>query len=100
MADSVTVASVCARGVQRRRVYCLGKREGDCPCHHSGTHCRLINFRLTKSLRISSAAAVALSADGGGLIRDPTTASSWRRGGGGWMTAPTRFGRDANASLA
>jgi len=36
MAGSVTIASVRAHGVCQLLVYCLGKREGDWPCHHSG----------------------------------------------------------------
>src|SRR5262245_47578532 len=36
MADSVTIASVRAHGVRQLLVYCLGKREGDWPCHHAG----------------------------------------------------------------
>jgi len=33
---SVTIASVRAHGVSQLLVYCLGKRKGDWPCHHSG----------------------------------------------------------------
>jgi hypothetical protein len=33
----VTIASVRAHGVRQLLVYCLGKREGDWPCHHQGT---------------------------------------------------------------
>ena len=36
MAGLVTIASVRAHGVRQLPVYCLGKREGDWPCHHSG----------------------------------------------------------------
>src|SRR5262245_62588474 len=36
MAGTVTIASVRAHGVSQLLVYCLGKREGDWPCHHSG----------------------------------------------------------------
>jgi hypothetical protein len=36
MAGTVTIASVRAHGVRQLLVYCLGKREGDWPCHHSG----------------------------------------------------------------
>jgi hypothetical protein len=36
MAGSVTIASICAHGVRQLLVYCLGRREGDWPCHHSG----------------------------------------------------------------
>jgi hypothetical protein len=32
----VTIASVRAHGVRQVLVYCLGKREGDWPCHHLG----------------------------------------------------------------
>jgi len=32
----VTIASVRAHGVSQLLVYCLGKREGDWPCHHFG----------------------------------------------------------------
>jgi hypothetical protein len=32
-----SVASVRAHGVQELLVYCLGKRDGDWPCRHSGT---------------------------------------------------------------
>jgi hypothetical protein len=34
--EPVTIASVRAHGVRQLLVYCLGKREGDWPCHHSG----------------------------------------------------------------
>ena len=37
MNGSVTIASVRAHGVRQLLVYCLGKREGDWPCHHQGT---------------------------------------------------------------
>jgi hypothetical protein len=33
----VTISSVRAHGVRQLLVYCHGKREGDLPCHHSGT---------------------------------------------------------------
>jgi len=36
MAGSVTIASVRAHGVRQLLVYCLGKRDGHWPCHHSG----------------------------------------------------------------
>jgi hypothetical protein len=36
MAGSVTIATVRAHGVRQLLDYCLGKRQGDCPCHHSG----------------------------------------------------------------
>ena len=36
MAGAVTIASVRTHGVRQLLVYCLGKREGDWPCHHSG----------------------------------------------------------------
>jgi cold shock CspA family protein len=36
MAGTVTIASVRTHGVRQLLVYCLGKREGDWPCHHSG----------------------------------------------------------------
>jgi hypothetical protein len=36
MNGPVTIASVRAHGVRQSPVYCLGKREGDWPCHHSG----------------------------------------------------------------
>jgi len=42
----VTIVSVRAHGVRQLLVYCLGKREGDWPCHHSGSY-RLIVSRLT-----------------------------------------------------
>ena len=32
----VTIGSVRAHGVRQLLVYCLGKREGDWPCHHHG----------------------------------------------------------------
>jgi hypothetical protein len=32
----VTIGSVRAHGVRELLVYCLGKREGDWPCHHQG----------------------------------------------------------------
>jgi hypothetical protein len=32
----VTIASLQSHGVRQLLVYCLGKREGDWPCHHSG----------------------------------------------------------------
>jgi hypothetical protein len=35
--EPVTIASLRAHGVDRLLVYCHGKREGDWPCHHSGT---------------------------------------------------------------
>jgi len=35
MGSAVTIASVRAHGVRQLLVYCLGKREGDWPCHHS-----------------------------------------------------------------
>src|SRR5262245_43800030 len=37
MTGTVTIASVRAHGVRQLLVYCLGKREGDWPCHHQGT---------------------------------------------------------------
>jgi len=37
MAGTVTIASLHSHGVRQLPVYCLGKREGDWPCHHSGT---------------------------------------------------------------
>jgi hypothetical protein len=36
MAGTVTIASVRAHGVHQLLVYCLGKSEGDWPCHRSG----------------------------------------------------------------
>jgi hypothetical protein len=36
MSGLVTIASVRAHGVRQLLVYCLGKREGDWSCHHSG----------------------------------------------------------------
>jgi hypothetical protein len=36
MIGTVTIASVRAHGVRQLLVYCLGKREGDWPCHHQG----------------------------------------------------------------
>jgi len=33
----VTIASIRAHGVRQLLIYCHGKREGDWPCHHSGT---------------------------------------------------------------
>ena len=36
MAGTVTIASVRVHGIRQLLVYCLGKREGDWPCHHSG----------------------------------------------------------------
>jgi hypothetical protein len=36
LAASVTIDSVRAHGVRQLLVYCLGKREGDWPCHHQG----------------------------------------------------------------
>jgi hypothetical protein len=33
----VTIASVRAHGIRQLLVYCLGKGEGDWPCHHQGT---------------------------------------------------------------
>jgi len=35
-AGPATIASARAHGVRQLLVYCLGKREGDWPCHHSG----------------------------------------------------------------
>jgi hypothetical protein len=36
MVGTVTIASIRAHGVRQLLVYCLGKREGDWPCHHQG----------------------------------------------------------------
>src|SRR5262245_16282018 len=34
---AVTIASLQSHGVRQLLVYCLGKREGDWPCHHQET---------------------------------------------------------------
>jgi hypothetical protein len=36
MNAAVTIASLQSHGVRQLLVYCLGKREGDWPCHHQG----------------------------------------------------------------
>jgi hypothetical protein len=79
MAGSVTIASVRAHGVRQLLVYCLGKREGDWPCHHHGT-LPIDRFKADEVLANIERRCRALSADGGGLICDLTTASSRQRG--------------------
>jgi hypothetical protein len=37
LVDVMPITSVRAHGVRQLLVNCLGKREGDWPCHHSGT---------------------------------------------------------------
>jgi hypothetical protein len=64
----VTIASVRAHGVGRLLVYCLGKREGDWPCHHWG-ELPVGRFRADEVL-------IVPSADGAGLIFDRITVSS------------------------
>jgi hypothetical protein len=48
MAGTVTIASVRAHGVRQLLVDCLGKRDGDWPCHHSG-NLPIDRSRLMKS---------------------------------------------------
>jgi hypothetical protein len=95
---AVTIALVRTHGVRQLLVYCLGKREGDWPCHHQGTlpvgrfradeilgdiesrcRCTVCASVLMRSLEILKAVAAALSADGDGLTCGLTTASSKRR---------------------
>jgi hypothetical protein len=78
MAGMVSIASLQSHGVRQLLVYCLGKSEGDWPCHHQGNY-RLIASRLMKFCKTSNAAAAALVADGDELAFVPTTTSNTRR---------------------
>jgi len=36
MGGTITIASLQSHSVRQLLIYCLGKRDGDWPCHHSG----------------------------------------------------------------
>jgi hypothetical protein len=86
MAGTVTIASVRVHGIRQLLVYCLGKREGDWPCHHSGK-LPIDRFQAEEVLSDIERRCRCTVCGGGELICGPTTASSKLRGRavqGGW----------------
>jgi hypothetical protein len=71
----VAIASVRAHGVRQLLVYCLGKREGDWPCHHQGA-LSIDRFLADEVLSDIERHCRCTSADGVELMCDLTTASS------------------------
>ena len=87
MAATVTIASVRAHGVCQLLVYCLGKREGDWPCHHQGT-LPVDRFKADEVLqeierRCRSTVSGSRRA---GLLQQAAGGTAERR----WMTPPER----------
>jgi len=79
MAGTVTIASVRVHGIRQLLVYCLGKREGDWPCHHSGK-LPIDRFQAEEVLSDIERRCRCTVCGGGELICGPTTASSKLRG--------------------
>jgi hypothetical protein len=85
----VTIAQVRTHGVTTLLVYCLGKREGDWPCHHAGK-LPIDRFKADEALcdierRCRCTACGWRRAD---LRPDYSVQQTGRGSGVGWMMPP------------
>ena len=79
MTGTVSIASLQSHGVRQLLVYCLGKREGDWPCHHSGK-LPIDRFQAEEVLEDIELRCRCTVCGWRRVSCDVTTASSRRRG--------------------
>jgi hypothetical protein len=90
MAGTFTIASLQSHGVRQLLVYCLGKREGDWPCHHQGT-LPIGRFRADEILGdIESRCRCTVCGWRRADLRPDYSKPQAARQSVGWMMPPTR----------